>query len=73
MHRIQTITINEKTYFEKSKEFEIMGAASDFTFYPSIKNRFILEYFLNPDIELPADPVYQAKVTFQSGGMKNNV
>ena len=60
------VTINEKTYLEKSKEFEIMGAASDFTFYPSIKNRFILEYS-KPDIELPADAVYQAKVTFQSG------
>jgi subtilisin family serine protease len=61
-----TVTINEETYFEKYKEFGIGGITSTSTLYPSITNRIKLDYS-KPDIELPPDAVYQAKIIFQSG------
>jgi hypothetical protein len=61
-----TITINEETYFEKSKDFGIEGDASSVTLYPSITDRLKLDYS-KPEIELPGDAVYKAKLRFQSG------
>ena len=60
-----TVTINEETSFEHSKEFIVKGSAANLTFYPSIPNRFILGY-TKPEFELPVDALYQAKVIFQS-------
>jgi subtilisin family serine protease len=61
-----TVTINEETYFEKSTDFGIEGDASSVTLYPSITNRLKLDYS-KPEIELPGDAIYQAKIRFQSG------
>lgn len=61
-----TVTINEVTGFEKSKEFSIKGSGASFTLYPSISNKFNLDY-TKPEFELPGDAAYQAKVIFQSG------
>jgi tripeptidyl-peptidase II len=61
-----TVTINEETFFEKPKSFGIVGNSANLTLYPSITNTLILDYS-KPDIEIPGDAVYRAKLLFQSG------
>jgi subtilisin family serine protease len=60
-----TVTINEETDFENSKEFGVKESAANLTLYPSIANKLNLDY-TKPEFELPGDAVYQGKVIFQS-------
>jgi hypothetical protein len=61
-----TVTINEETFFEKSRAIGLDGISQNLTLYPSITNRLSLAY-LKPDVAIPSDAVYQAKLLFQSG------
>ena len=61
-----TVTINEETFFEKPQGFGLDGIAPTLTLYPSITNRLTLDY-VKPDVEIPSDALYQAKLLFQSG------
>jgi tripeptidyl-peptidase II len=60
-----TVTINENTQFEHSKEFGVRSSASSLTLYPSITNILSLGYS-KPEVEIPSDAVYMAKIIFQS-------
>ncbi|MDR3666245.1 MAG: S8 family serine peptidase [Ignavibacteriaceae bacterium] len=60
-----TVTINEETFFDKFSIFGIEEASSGLTLYPSITKMLTLDY-VKPDIEIPADAVFQAKLLFQS-------
>ena len=59
-----TVTINEDTHFDKSKEFSMKNGSASLTLYPSITNSLSLGYS-KLDYEIPSDAVYQAKVIFQ--------
>jgi subtilisin family serine protease len=61
-----TVTINEETFYDKSNVFGLVGASANTTLYPSITNRLSFDYS-KPELEIPADAVYKAKLIFQSG------
>ncbi|MDR3610317.1 MAG: S8 family serine peptidase [Ignavibacteriaceae bacterium] len=60
-----TVTIQEETDFEKPKNFDVKAGAEDLTLYPSVSNQISLDYS-KPDIDIPADALYQGKIIFSS-------
>jgi tripeptidyl-peptidase II len=61
-----TVTINEVTNFDHPRDYSVKSGTTNITLYPSINYELELEYY-KPEIEIPVDAVYQAKIVFQTG------